>query len=143
MATWCKFQPSPSCQPHLRFIFRYGRAKFGRKRWQMPLCWPLVGGVRAFGFLNLMEYIDPENPPKPCEYFDIICGASAGGLIAIMLGRLQMTVAEVFTNDWIWRRLVSFVKEASGILWIRGTLGSGKYALAKSIQQRVLENLGC
>lgn len=26
---------------------------------------------------------------RPCEYFDLICGTGTGGLIAIMLGRLQ------------------------------------------------------
>lgn len=54
------------------------------------------GGVRGLSSLlilqKLMESIDPDNPPKPCEYFDMICGTSTGGLIAIMLGRLRLTV---------------------------------------------------
>lgn len=28
--------------------------------------------------------------PRPCDYFELICGTSTGGLIAIMLGRLRM-----------------------------------------------------
>jgi patatin-like phospholipase/acyl hydrolase len=27
---------------------------------------------------------------RPCDYFDLICGTGTGGLIAIMLGRLQL-----------------------------------------------------
>ena len=27
---------------------------------------------------------------RPCDYFDLICGTRTGGLIAIMLGRLQL-----------------------------------------------------
>ncbi|CAM1503382.1 Fc.00g081580.m01.CDS01 [Cosmosporella sp. VM-42] len=56
------------------------------------------GGVRGLSSLmilqNLMSTIDPDAPPKPCDYFDMIAGTSTGGLIAIMLGRLQMTVDE-------------------------------------------------
>ncbi|KIV86105.1 hypothetical protein PV11_01740 [Exophiala sideris] len=56
------------------------------------------GGVRGLSALmileQLMQTIDSENPPKPCEYFDMIGGTSTGGLIAIMLGRLEMTVDE-------------------------------------------------
>ncbi|KID84387.1 phospholipase [Metarhizium guizhouense ARSEF 977] len=56
------------------------------------------GGVRGLSSLmilrKLMEDINPDNPPRPCEYFDLIGGTSTGGLIAIMLGRLGMTVNE-------------------------------------------------
>lgn len=56
------------------------------------------GGVRGLSSLlvlkQLMESLDPIKPPKPCEYFDMIAGTSTGGLIAIMLGRLQMSVDE-------------------------------------------------
>jgi patatin-like phospholipase/acyl hydrolase len=41
-----------------------------------------------------MEQLDPENPPKPYDCFDLIGGTSTGGLIALMLGRLRMTVDE-------------------------------------------------
>ncbi|OBT70958.1 hypothetical protein VF21_10052, partial [Pseudogymnoascus sp. 05NY08] len=54
------------------------------------------GGVRGLSTLQilkqLMDLVDPESPPKPCDYFDMIEGTSTSGLIAIMLGRLQMTV---------------------------------------------------
>jgi patatin-like phospholipase/acyl hydrolase len=56
------------------------------------------GGVRGLSSLmilqQLMATVDPESPPKPCDYFDMIGSTSTGGLIAIMLGRLQMTVGE-------------------------------------------------
>ncbi|KAG7289879.1 hypothetical protein NEMBOFW57_006256 [Staphylotrichum longicolle] len=56
------------------------------------------GGVRGLSSLmilqQLMTTVDPESPPKPCDYFDMIGGTSTGGLIAIMLGRLQMTIDE-------------------------------------------------
>jgi predicted acylesterase/phospholipase RssA len=56
------------------------------------------GGVRGLSTLlilkRLMESINPLNPPKPCDYFDMIGGTSTGGLIALMLGRLSMPVEE-------------------------------------------------
>ncbi|KAI4913076.1 uncharacterized protein J4E92_009948 [Alternaria infectoria] len=56
------------------------------------------GGIRGLSSLyvlqRLMEQLDPENPPRPCDCFDLIGGTSTGGLIALMLGRLRMTVAE-------------------------------------------------
>lgn len=41
-----------------------------------------------------MRKIDSESPPNPYDYFDLIGGTSTGGLIAIMLGRLRMTIDE-------------------------------------------------
>jgi patatin-like phospholipase/acyl hydrolase len=55
------------------------------------------GGVRGLSSLVLLrgimdelgEVINVKNP-RPCDHFDLICGTSTGGLIAIMLGRLGM-----------------------------------------------------
>jgi patatin-like phospholipase/acyl hydrolase len=65
---------------------------------KLCLCSLDGGGVRGLSSLQilkqLMELIDPKNPPKPCDYFDMIGGTSTGGLIAIMLGRLRLSVDE-------------------------------------------------
>ncbi|KAF2726462.1 FabD/lysophospholipase-like protein, partial [Polyplosphaeria fusca] len=56
------------------------------------------GGVRGLSALmilkQLMETVNPDAPPKPCDYFDMIGGTSTGGLIAVMLGRLKMSIDE-------------------------------------------------
>ena len=59
------------------------------------------GGYRGLASLvmlkTLLSGLDPygvEGNQRPCEYFDLICGTSTGGLIALMLGRLGMTVNE-------------------------------------------------
>ena len=56
------------------------------------------GGVRGLSSLLILQKLMSEiqrlkgdsQPPLPCQYFDLICGTSTGGLIAIMLGRLRM-----------------------------------------------------
>lgn len=43
------------------------------------------GGVRGLSSLlileRLMETVNPEAPPKPCDYFDMIGGTSTGGYV--------------------------------------------------------------
>ncbi|KAF2818243.1 FabD/lysophospholipase-like protein [Ophiobolus disseminans] len=71
------------------------------------------GGVRGLSALmileQLMEAVDSDVPPKPCDYFDMIGGTSTGGLIAVMLGRLRMSVADCITaylslSDRVFRK---------------------------------------
>ncbi|OQD78862.1 hypothetical protein PENANT_c075G09643 [Penicillium antarcticum] len=54
---------------------------------------------------------------KPCEVFDIIGGTSTGGLIAIMLGRLKMTVQECLDA------YDSVMKDVFGSGWLRTHIG--------------------
>lgn len=41
------------------------------------------GGVRGLSALmilkQLMETVNPDSPPKPCDYLDMIGGTSTGG----------------------------------------------------------------
>ncbi|KAI0483868.1 acyl transferase/acyl hydrolase/lysophospholipase [Xylaria cf. heliscus] len=58
------------------------------------------GGIRGLSSLIILEEImrkvaEAEKEPgavRPCDYFDLIGGTSTGGIIALMLGRLEMTV---------------------------------------------------
>jgi patatin-like phospholipase/acyl hydrolase len=51
------------------------------------------GGVRGLSALmileQLMEAVDPDAPPKPCDYFDMIGGTSTGGYVMDILVRLN------------------------------------------------------
>lgn len=59
------------------------------------------GGVRGLSALIVLQRIfntlkaeisPPEPHLKPCDFFDLIGGVSTGGIIAIMLGRLRMSI---------------------------------------------------
>ncbi|KAI9862173.1 MAG: hypothetical protein M1824_001554 [Vezdaea acicularis] len=98
------------------------------------------GGIRGLSSLiilkHLMKRVRPQNPPKPCEYFDLIGGTSTGGLIAIMLGRLQMDV-DTCINKYIElssaafqpkRVKGNFFGKAKDILKVEGTYSSDSLA---------------
>ncbi|KAK7687056.1 hypothetical protein QCA50_009556 [Cerrena zonata] len=57
------------------------------------------GGVRGISSLQILQELEStmlsltgHSEVKPCDYFDMIAGTSTGGLIAIMLGRLEMSI---------------------------------------------------
>ncbi|KAL1761367.1 acyl transferase/acyl hydrolase/lysophospholipase [Schizophyllum commune] len=58
------------------------------------------GGIRGLSMLLLLRKILHriqqisclQALPLPCEYFDIIAGSGTGGLIAILLGRLRLSI---------------------------------------------------
>ncbi|KAJ7887710.1 FabD lysophospholipase-like protein, partial [Mycena leptocephala] len=60
------------------------------------------GGIRGLSMLIILEDLmwklkvaeDLPDVPYPCDYFDLIGGTSTGGLIALMLGRLRMSVKD-------------------------------------------------
>ncbi|KAH8916207.1 FabD/lysophospholipase-like protein, partial [Atractiella rhizophila] len=62
------------------------------------------GGTHGFSTLYTVEAIMKQvavilgvhdhQELRPCEFFDLICGTSTGGWIALMLGRLGMTVRQ-------------------------------------------------
>ncbi|PSK43691.1 hypothetical protein B9Z65_7205 [Elsinoe australis] len=61
------------------------------------------GGVRGLASLYVLKQAMTHishlhgRTIKPCDFFDMICGTSTGGLIAIMLGRLEMSIDACIT----------------------------------------------
>ena len=55
------------------------------------------GGFRGLGALHIINHLTKETNQKPWEIFDMMCGSSAGGLIAILLGRLKLDCATAIT----------------------------------------------
>ncbi|KAL1614869.1 hypothetical protein SLS54_009423 [Diplodia seriata] len=103
------------------------------------------GGVRGLSSLLLLKAVMDKISPnkKPCELFDMIGGTSTGGLIAIMLGRLRMSVDECLDA---YRKFMSDVFDHGVIVkaW-NYTLKDGLYSaqtLEKIIRDLIRERLG-
>ncbi|KAI1746523.1 hypothetical protein F4782DRAFT_55480 [Xylaria castorea] len=109
------------------------------------------GGIRGISTLIILKYlmkrVNPENPPKPCDYFDLIGGTSTGGIIAIMLGRLRMDVQECI-DKYIELSSAAFTPRRSkaNIIWkvkdkwdVAGAYRSD--VLAKEIRRAVQDHL--
>ena len=72
------------------------------------------GGVRGLSEVLILKFLmlrlryEEQNKtkqrlpdiPSPWKYFDLICGTSTGGLLALMLGRLRLvTPCALYVND--------------------------------------------
>lgn len=78
-------------------------------------------------------------PPKPCEYFDLIAGTGTGGLIAIMLGRLRLdldTCMDVYVR--MTRKVFETDKTIAGIPYKQTLFKASK--LEEAIRQCVREH---
>jgi hypothetical protein len=124
------------------------------------------GGIRGLSSLmilkQLMRQIDPhsEELPKPCDYFDMIGGTSTGGLaspkyqviqcanglriIAIMLGRLKMSIEEcedayISLSERVFQRVHYLPVSLSGKIQGRFDSRALETAVKETLSERGLE----
>ncbi|KXJ95955.1 hypothetical protein Micbo1qcDRAFT_231099 [Microdochium bolleyi] len=89
------------------------------------------GGVRGICELVVLDAIMKRiqekqglsKLPRPCDYFHVIGGVSTGGLVSILLGRLQMTTTDAMaaysdfaktifgSGNWRLRSFIPFARE--------------------------------
>ncbi|KAG8528968.1 uncharacterized protein KY384_006657 [Bacidia gigantensis] len=77
--------------------------------------------------------------PKPCEYFDLIGGTSTGGLIAIMLGRLGLTVDQCIDAYQVLAQAVFGHRSYGGIV-LQGLRSKSVYSISR-LQEAIKETL--
>ncbi|KAF3925993.1 hypothetical protein ABW20_dc0107511 [Dactylellina cionopaga] len=108
-------------KPHLGEMERLRRIK-NSTRSRLRILSLDGGGIRGYSTLLLVEALmhdifveihgraprRGEEVTKPCEVFDLIGGTGTGGLIAIMLGRLRMSVQ---TCKDVYTRMTRYVFE--------------------------------
>ncbi|PYH79474.1 FabD/lysophospholipase-like protein [Aspergillus uvarum CBS 121591] len=85
------------------------------------------GGVRGLSSLYILQQLMLDlqhqsalpTTPKPCDIFDMIAGTSTGGLIAILLGRLRLSVQDAI-DEYMALSEVIFGSEARKWPWQDG-----------------------
>ena len=82
--------------------------------------------------------LDPEDEDKapiiPCNQFDLICGTGTGGLIALMLGRLRMSVDECI--EAYIKLSKEIFDDKKSFLEVRRLGGSAQYA-ASAMEEKM------
>ncbi|PPR04505.1 hypothetical protein CVT24_013111 [Panaeolus cyanescens] len=105
------------------------------------------GGVRGISALHtikaLMGKLTGDPNAKPCEYFDMMAGTSTGGIIALMLGRLRMTVDQCIDvyNELSSKIFVGGIMSQAGSVSTTGALYSSQ-VLEDAIKGIVKEQTG-
>ncbi|PVH79896.1 FabD/lysophospholipase-like protein [Cadophora sp. DSE1049] len=109
------------------------------------------GGIRGLSELFILDAImygirraaNLDSDPLPADYFDLICGTSTGGLIAILLGRLRMSVPDAIKQYGELSEYVFSEQKRGGIGLF--TTKNGKFKATKleeAIRKVLVEKLG-
>jgi patatin-like phospholipase/acyl hydrolase len=102
------------------------------------------GGCRGYVTLHilkqLLRQVQPQGPIYPYLYFDLICGTSAGGLIAILLGVLHLDIDIAIE---IYQRLTIevFFKRFSVLRWLKEGVAYSSEPLRAAID-KILKDYG-
>ncbi|KAI9035875.1 FabD/lysophospholipase-like protein [Aspergillus affinis] len=103
------------------------------------------GGVRGISELIILDRLMRQvqhrhglpTVPKPCDIFDLIGGTSTGGLIAILLGRLELSVQQAIDE---YRLLSKVIFGPTKAFWKDGKFKASR--LERAVEGIVRKYLG-
>ncbi|KAF8532821.1 phospholipase, patatin family protein [Trichophaea hybrida] len=107
------------------------------------------GGVRGLSSIRVLQHImndvneNRDDDLKPCEVFDMIGGTGIGGIIAIMLGRLRMTVDECETAYLKLSKTIFTPRRQNGNVagQVKGFLSADGKFDSKILEDAILEEI--
>ncbi|KAI9804563.1 MAG: hypothetical protein M1833_006636, partial [Piccolia ochrophora] len=107
------------------------------------------GGIKGYTALLILKRIfrtlqsvgNLAEEPRPCDVFDLIVGTSTGGLIAVELGRLHMTVDECIEQYKTVGGQVFGKRPAASIKLFKGTINRPFYDI-QTLQEAIKMVLG-
>lgn len=97
------------------------------------------GGIKGLYSSKILEHIEDQYNCKIADYFDMICGTSTGGIIALglSLGVKAMELSKLYEENGIW----IFPKQNRIFAAIKQLLLSGKYS-DKQLRKSLTETFG-
>lgn len=79
--------------------------------------------------------------PRPCDHFDLICGTSSGGLLAILFGRLRMNCSEAKDVYERLGRLMFAEEEGTGKIMVH-LEDENRARLKEELEKIILDKAG-